>query len=284
MGEIQNIQPALNEQIYIPPFLKWAGGKRWLAPLIQKEIGIVTGRYIEPFLGSGAVFFRLQPKKAILNDSNSELINAYEAIRLDHNRVEKLLVQHQRLHSHNYYYQMRGYSPRCEFRRAARFIYLNRTCWNGLYRVNLNGIFNVPIGTKTSVLLPGDNWAGVADSLQCAKLYSVDFEKIIDQAKSGDLIFADPPYTVKHNLNGFIKYNEFLFSWADQERLGLALQRAAKKGVTVISTNANHESVRALYKKSFRLLTLERNNVLSGNPKFRGRFQELLIVSESLWD
>src|SRR5882724_536807 len=282
MNKIQNVQPSVNEQIYIHPFLKWAGGKRWLAPLIHKQIGHVTGRYIEPFLGSGAMFFRLQPKKAILNDSNAELINTYEAIRLDHNRVEKLLVQHQRLHSNKYYYQMRDYSPRCGFRRAARFIYLNRTCWNGLYRVNLNGIFNVPIGTKTSVLLSGDNWAGVADLLQHAKLYSDDFEKIIDQAKSGDLIFADPPYTVKHNLNGFIKYNEFLFSWADQERLGTALQRAANRGAVIISTNANHVSIRTLYKESFRLLTMERNNVLSADPKFRGRYQELLIVSGSI--
>lgn len=264
----------------ITPFLKWVGGKRWLAPIIQKQIGHISGRYIEPFLGSGAIFFHLRPQEALLNDANTDLINAYQAIQLDYRLVVKHLALHQRLHSSNYYYKIREYSPRCLFRRAARFIYLNRTCWNGLYRVNLNGVFNVPIGTKSSVLLPGDNWEQVAGSLQCAQLVSGDFEHVIDQAERGDLVFADPPYTVKHNYNGFVKYNESLFSWSDQERLSLALWRAKKRGATVIATNANHDSVRALYKGKFKLSIMERNSVLSGDPKFRGKFQELFIASE----
>jgi DNA adenine methylase len=275
---MQNAQ--LNTHSFMPvsPFLKWAGGKRWLAPSIQEQIGIIAGRYIEPFLGSGAVFFRLRPNTALLNDANTDLIDAYKAIQQDYKAVVKHLTRHHRLHSKEYYYQTRNYAPRCLFRRAAKFIYLNRTCWNGLYRVNLNGIFNVPIGTKSSVLLSSDNWAQVSDSLKNAQLSSGDFESIIDQAEKGDLIFADPPYTVKHNYNGFIKYNEALFSWADQERLSLALIRARKRGANIIATNANHESVRALYKSAFTMHTIERNSVLSGNPKFRGRFQELLIV------
>lgn len=263
----------------VSPFLKWAGGKRWLAPLIQEQIGSISGRYIEPFLGSGAVFFRLRPNIALLNDANTDLINAYKAIQQDYKTVVKHLTQHHRLHSKEYYYQIRSYAPRCPFRHAAKFIYLNRTCWNGLYRVNLNGIFNVPIGTKSSVLLASDNWEQVSESLQNAQLSSGDFESIINQASKGDLIFADPPYTVKHNYNGFIKYNEALFSWADQERLSFALVRARKRGANVISTNANHESVRALYKGVFTLQTMERNSVLSGDPQFRGRFQELYIVA-----
>jgi DNA adenine methylase len=266
--------------IPVSPFLKWAGGKRWLAPSIQEQVGAIEGRYIEPFLGSGAVFFRLCPKSALLNDTNIDLIDTYKAIKQDYKPVVKHLTRHHRLHSKEYYYQTRDYAPRCLFRRAAKFIYLNRTCWNGLYRVNLNGIFNVPIGTKSSVLLANDNWELVSEFLQNAQLSSGDFESIIDQAEKGDLIFADPPYTVKHNYNGFIKYNEGLFSWADQERLSLALLRARNRGVNIIATNANHESVKALYKKnSFVMHTIERNSVLSGNPKFRGRFQELLIVA-----
>jgi DNA adenine methylase len=266
--------------IPVSPFLKWAGGKRWLAPSIQEQVGAIEGRYIEPFLGSGAVFFRLCPKSALLNDANIDLIDTYKAIKQDYKPVVKHLTRHHLLHSKEYYYQTRDYAPRCLFRRAAKFIYLNRTCWNGLYRVNLNGIFNVPIGTKSSVLLANDNWELVSEFLQNAQLSSGDFESIIDQAEKGDLIFADPPYTVKHNYNGFIKYNEGLFSWADQERLSLALLRARNRGVNIIATNANHESVKALYKKnSFVMHTIERNSVLSGNPKFRGRFQELLIVA-----
>lgn len=264
----------------ITPFLKWAGGKRWLAPIIEKQIGHISGRYIEPFLGSGAVFFRLQPKEALLNDANVDLINAYQAIKINYKLVVKHLVRHHQLHSHAYYYQIREYSPRCIFRRAARLIYLNRTCWNGLYRVNLNGVFNVPVGTKSSVLLPSDNWDLLSESLQYAQLTSGDFENVIDQAIKGDLVFADPPYTVKHNHNGFVKYNESLFSWSDQERLSMALWRAKKRGATIIATNANHDSVRALYKDKFKLAIMERNSVLSGDPKFRGKFQELFIVSE----
>lgn len=250
-----------------------------MSSLIQEEIGSISGRYIEPFLGSGAVFFRLTPSSALLNDANTDLIDTYKAIQQDHSMVVKHLTHHHRQHSKDYYYQMRSYAPRCPFRRAARFIYLNRTCWNGLYRVNRSGVFNVPIGTKSAVLLSSDNWPQVSSTLQQAQLFSGDFESIIDQAQKGDLIFADPPYTVKHNYNGFIKYNEALFSWADQERLSAALVRARHRGANVISTNANHESVRALYKVGFTLRTMERNSVLSGDPQFRGRFQELLIVA-----
>lgn len=264
----------------LTPFLKWAGGKRWLAPIIEKQVRQISGRYIEPFLGSGAVFFRLQPKEALLNDTNEDLINTYQAIQENYTLVVKHLKRHHQLHSSEYYYRTRDYSPRCKFRRAARFVYLNRTCWNGLYRVNLKGVFNVPVGTKSSVLLPGDNWSQVSQCLKNARLTSGDFEPVIDQAIAGDLVFADPPYTVKHNHNGFVKYNESLFSWTDQERLSVALWRAAERGVTIISTNANHISVRALYKDKFKLRTMERNSVLSGDPKFRGKFQELLIVSE----
>lgn len=276
---MSNTQIAFTTPTPIVPFLKWAGGKRWLSSLIQEQIGSISGRYIEPFLGSGAVFFRLTPSSALLNDANTDLIDTYKAIQQDHSLVVKHLTHHHRQHSKDYYYQMRSYAPRCLFRRAARFIYLNRTCWNGLYRVNRSGVFNVPIGTKSAVLLSSDNWSQVSSTLQQAQLFSGDFEPIIDQAQKGDLIFADPPYTVKHNYNGFIKYNEALFSWADQERLSAALVRASQRGANVISTNANHDSVRALYNGRFTLRTMERNSVLSGDPQFRGRFQELLIVS-----
>lgn len=264
------------------PFLKWAGGKRWLAPKIQELIGSNGGTYIEPFLGSGATYFQLAPKRALLCDLNTDLISTYAAIKADHKRVETLLSDHHRLHSADYYYRIRDYTPRCPYRKAARFIYLNRTCWNGLYRVNLDGRFNVPIGTKTSVVLQTDNWKLVADLLQHAEILSADFELAVNRAQKGDVIFADPPYTIKHNFNGFIKYNECLFSWHDQERLSRALHRAVKRGVTVIATNANHESVRSMYRDSFELITVERNSVLSGNASARGRYQELLIVSSQV--
>lgn len=260
-----------------PPFLKWAGGKRWLANKIVELSSPMSGKYIEPFLGSGAVFFALRPSESLLSDLNPDLINAYEAIKNDPHKIELLLKEHQRKHSKDYYYKIRDYKPRCEFRMAARFIYLNRTCWNGLYRVNKKGDFNVPIGTKSNVMMPSDDWEAISSLLKSTILRSGDFEESIEQASQGDLVFSDPPYTVKHNYNGFIKYNNALFSWSDQIRLRDALLRAKLRGVKVISTNAHHASVRSLYEKEFNLESVTRTSVLAGCSAYRGRFEELLI-------
>lgn len=261
-----------------PPFLKWAGGKRWLASRVIQLATPIRGRYIEPFLGGGAIFFALRHRSALLSDVNAELVNAYAAVRADHERVFSLLRTHQSRHSTEYYYQMRDYKPRCEYRQAARFIYLNRTCWNGLYRVNRQGRFNVPIGTKTAVLMPTDDWTSISQLLVSAEIKCRDFEASISAAEDGDLVFADPPYTVKHNFNGFIKYNDSLFSWNDQVRLRDALLAAKRRGAKVILTNANHESIRELYKKHFDLESVARASVLAGSAAHRGRYEELLIT------
>lgn len=268
---------SLNLSTSVPPFLKWAGGKRWLSARVVELATPLVGKYIEPFLGSGAVFFALRPAKALLSDVNHELINAYGAIKSYPERVFTLLREHQRRHSKDYYYQIRAYRPRCEFRMAARFIYLNRTCWNGLYRVNLNGEFNVPIGTKSTVLMPTDDWVALSELLQSAELFCGDFQDAIEDAGQGDLVFADPPYTVKHNFNGFIKYNDALFSWSDQIRLRDSLLRAKQRGARIIVTNAFHSSIRDLYKEHFILEPVTRASVLAGSAKHRGRFEEMLI-------
>lgn len=259
------------------PFLKWAGGKRWISKRIVELVGAVEGKYIEPFLGSGAVFFSLRPQQAILSDINFELINTYRAIKSDPEKVLILLNDHQHHHSKDYYYKMREYKSSCDFKMAARFIYLNRTCWNGLYRVNRKGEFNVPIGTKSNVMMVTDDWGALSDLLKSSELICGDFEEAIEQAQKGDLVFADPPYTVKHNLNGFIKYNDALFSWRDQVRLRDSLLRAKQRGVRVIITNANHSSIRELYEKNFCLEAITRASVLAGSSAHRGRYEELLI-------
>jgi len=264
----------------LSPFLKWAGGKRWLAHLLVEKIGTIEGTYIEPFLGSGAVYFALTPQRAKLSDINTELINTYLALQDHHLEISKLLRSHQRKHCTSFYYWARDtYQPRSIASRAARFIYLNRTAWNGLYRVNKEGRFNVPKGTKNSVLLGTDNWPAIASLSRKAKFSCIDFETAIDGASCGDVIFSDPPYTVKHNLNGFIKYNELLFTWEDQKRLNAALIRAKHRGARIYSTNANHQSVREMYKKNFKLEALSRISVISGDAKYRGQFSELLICT-----
>ncbi|WP_236580513.1 DNA adenine methylase [Rubrivivax sp. A210] len=262
----------------IVPFLKWAGGKRWLASHMRSVIGAIRGRYIEPFVGSGAVFFAVQPSSALLSDSNRELIYTYRAIKSQWRAVGRHLAGHHALHCKEHYYSVRRSTPSTFAARAAKFIYLNRTCWNGLYRVNLNGQFNVPIGTKTAVIMDSDDFGAIAAILSNAEIIHADYEYSISQAVAGDVVFCDPPYTVRHKHNGFIKYNEDLFSWADQVRLRNLLLMARNRGVRVFVTNADHQSIRELYSAQFDIHEFERFSSIGGARAIRGSYPELLIV------
>lgn len=258
------------------PFLKWAGGKRWL---VERQLEIFPTEietYFEPFLGSGAVFFHLAPKRSVLSDINQELILTYRAIKEDWLSVQAHLEKHQRHHSKEYYYKVRSSQPRLLATKAARMLYLNRTCWNGLYRVNQRGRFNVPIGTKTDVLFDIESFPSLTKILKNAEILHSDFEAIINRAKKNDFVFVDPPYTVKHNHNGFIKYNETLFAWDDQLRLKDSVDRAVSRGARVLVTNAAHKSIQELY-VDYTQIELARKNTLSGKPNFRGTFDELII-------
>ena len=260
------------------PFLKWAGGKRWLMPLASQLRDMNIARYIEPFLGSGAMYFGLQPSKAILSDRNSELIETYQAIADDWELVLHHLRQHDKRHCPEHYYAIRGRQCRTLATRAARFIYLNRTCWNGLYRVNLAGVFNTPIGTKKRALLDSDDFERIAKLLRRSILIAGDFEDQVNLAGPGDLVFADPPYTVRHQYNGFVKYNEQLFSWEDQERLKCTLVRAKKRGATIICTNADHYSIRELYESDFQIFAMSRYSSIAGNGGTRGNYAEIVAI------
>lgn len=261
----------------IVPFLKWAGGKRWLVKKYPDLFRVNFERYIEPFVGSGAVFFHLTPRSSILSDKNIDLINTYRAIKVDYKQVINFLHWHRDRHSEDYYYSVREEVFTDPYMKAARFIYLNRTCWNGLYRVNKKNKFNVPKGTKNDVIIDTDDFEAIADALKNTTLLDGDFGAAISQARDGDLLFIDPPYTVKHDKNGFIKYNEVLFSWEDQIRLRDAVLAAKIRGARVILTNANHYSVRALYEGHFELEVLDRASILSGKKENRGPVEELLV-------
>lgn len=260
------------------PFLKWAGGKRWL---VQRALPcpVQYDRLVEPFLGGGAVFFGLEPRKALIADINPELINLYQVVRDSHGRLERILKRHQRLHSPEHYYRTRATSFKNPILMAARTLYLNRTCWNGLYRLNKKGEFNVPIGTKSAVILETDEFSRASDLLSNAEITCQDFEKTIDVAGKGDFLFVDPPYTVKHNMNGFVKYNENIFAWADQLRLRDALDSAFRRGASIVVTNADHASVRELYERDFSFVSLERQCVLAGNGSARGVTSEALFTA-----
>lgn len=258
------------------PFIKWAGGKRWLVNSNHVMFPDFDGRYIEPFLGGGAVFFHLDPTSAILSDVNPRLIDTYKAVRDDWQAVWKELKKLQPKHSKDFYYEERSRNRKTRHTRAAQFLYLNRTCWNGLYRENLKGQFNVPIGTKTQVIMPDDDFAGASKALQKATLNFCDFEDTLMEAKKGDLVFLDPPYTTAHNENGFVKYNQTIFSWDDQIRLQRCAVAAKRRGAKVMLTNANHQSIFELYSDIGEPIIVSRSSVISGKSSARGSTTEAL--------
>jgi DNA adenine methylase len=261
----------------VEPFLKWVGGKRWLWRQHGQLFPHAFSKYFEPFLGGGAVFLNLQPEKALLSDANSELINVYVQIRDHWRAIQNRLKDHHDKHSTSYYYETRQARPSNATDRAARFLYLNRTCWNGLYRVNRNGAFNVPIGTKSAVVMESDNFAQISKILQGVELKTLDFAESIAGAKLNDLVFADPPYTVNHNTNGFLKYNEKIFSWSDQERLAIAVDKAGKRGAKVIVSQADHKSIRDLYSDIGKITIVNRASVLAADSSKRRATTELVI-------
>jgi DNA adenine methylase len=262
----------------VQPFLKWPGGKRWavsrLMPLVRSHL---SGSYVEPFLGGGALFFALAPARAVLSDINDELMNAY---RLTKTRPDILLQHLKRLPvSAAHYEHIRGQSGGSDVRRAVRFLYLNRTCFGGIYRLNQSGQFNVPYGGGDRT--PAALWArGLLQQasavLANAVLNTCDFEQSIDASASGDFIYCDPTYTVAHDNNGFVRYNERNFSWVDQGRLAAAIKKANRRGCTVLLSNAHHSDVRSLFDAPKRW-TLMRNSAVSADPTFRRPVAEYLF-------
>lgn len=262
------------------PFLKWAGGKRWFTYNHLDKLPKKFNTYFEPFMGSACMFFSIRPTKAVLADKNEELVNLFKVMKAKPHVLHGLLAQHAIAHGDAYYYEVRDETPSTSVDRAARTLYLNRACFNGIYRVNKQGIFNVPKGSKETILMDTDDFAATARALKCATILASDFEPVIDQAKRGDLVFADPPYTVRHNHNGFIKYNEQLFSWSDQERLAACLARAKKRGAKVIATNANHESIQELFTShGFNTQPVSRFSSISGKGGARKQYEELIITN-----
>lgn len=207
----------------------------------------------------------------------AELIELYQVVQNSPRRLQRLLEIHHACHDEEHYYAVRAEIPSEPLERAARTLYLNRTCWNGLYRVNLKGEFNVPIGTKDTVVFDGEKFTEFAAALAGAEIICRDFEGTINSTKEGDFLFVDPPYTVQHNLNGFIKYNEKIFSWADQIRLRDAVKAAISRKVSVVVTNADHASIQALYDGVGEYRSLARFSVLSGDSSKRGQTSEAIF-------
>lgn len=257
------------------PLIKWPGGKRALVGSILQFIPDSFGTYFEPFFGGGALFFALQPTDAVLSDANAELINTYIQVRDNPEALAKVLRSLR--NSESDYYKIRALAPRTPLRKAARFLYLTRLSFNGIHRVNLRGEFNVPYGYKTHLTTVDEEHLYYASSaLKGTKLITGDFEETTRDAGKGDVVYFDPPYTVAHGLNGFVKYNERIFSWSDQERLAKYARSLAKRGCKVIVSNADHQSIHGLY-RGFRCHIIKRPSVIAASSSHRREITECVF-------
>lgn len=260
-------------------FLKWAGGKKWFLTQYSDLIPQEYNTYIEPFLGGGSVFFYLEPKTSILNDLNKELIITYKAVRDNPEKLYNLLMKMKNRHNKRFYYKVRASEPKGNLEIAARMIYLNHTCFNGIYRVNRDGKFNVPIGTDNKIISDDDKFLERSRILKNTSIKCEDFENIIAKAKKGDLLFCDPPYAIR-DKDVSISYNKTQFTYNDQIRLATAIEKAQHRNVKIIMTNVNHISIKKLYDKTkFKLIDAERHCMISGLNKGRSLYNELIITA-----
>lgn len=269
-----------SESGVVRPIVRWAGGKRWLLPTLRDLVAKTTAHnLIEPFLGGAASALGLGSfQRMELADLNGELVAMYKAVRDQPDQVFATYSAWQ--NTSDQYYSLREESSKEPVRAAARFLYLNHTSFNGIYRVNRQGKYNVPYGRRPNLTLPThDHLKAASQRLKCAALEVGDFEIAINKAMAGDFLFIDPPYTVAHNNNGFIKYNQHLFSFDDQIRLAKSIARAIDRGAYFALTNAAHSSIRETFGHLGRIVELDRKNTVGGVAAERGRTSELLFTN-----
>jgi len=268
----------------VKPFLRWAGGKRWLTKSIVKYIPKSFNNYHEPFLGGGSIFLFLKSHNLIqgesyLSDSNEELINSYLQIRSNPQKIIESLSLLR--NTKEDYYKIRSVKFESDLDKAIRFIYLNKTSFNGIYRVNLKGEYNVPYGFKKSNnLYDYENILKVSELLKSnVKFSSNDFYNVLGNVKKNDLVFLDPPYTVAHENNGFVKYNQKIFMWEDQKRLAQLLDEITKKDAFFILTNAAHSSVNDLFSEYGKKRKVKRSSNIGGKGATRKQVSEYIFTN-----
>jgi DNA adenine methylase len=266
------------------PFLKWAGGKSKLIQQYKQYLPNIHDykTYHEPFLGGGALFFYLLPTKAVLTDINSELITTYLCVR---DKLEELLGTlklHEFYHNRDYYYKVRGNPGSTDVEKAARLIYLNRTCFNGLYRVNSKGEFNVPLGKYDNPkICQLDILVAASEALQSSVIEELDFSHVLKQATSADdFVFFDPPYHPISQTSYFTAYSKLSFNQLDQIRLRDISSKLALRGVKVMVCNSDCEFIRSIYNEiDFKIHLVKATRVINSNIKNRGSIGELVITS-----
>jgi DNA adenine methylase len=275
------VAPTVTLATRAKPVIKWAGGKAQLisafAPYFPNRDEI--RHYYEPFIGGAAVFFYLQHPRSFLSDSNAELIELYQTVRDNVDGLIKALKKHR--NDEAYFYKVRAQVAKqlTPVERAARFIYLNKTCYNGLYRVNSQGQFNAPFGNYKNPNLcdePGLQAASLA--LQTAELNVLDFEAAVAKAVAGDLVYFDPPYQPLSKTSSFTSYTATRFDDAEQRRLANVYRELDHRGCRVMLSNSNAPLIRALY-GDFRLVEVLANRAINSKADGRGKIVELLIIN-----
>lgn len=273
---------------YARPFIKWAGGKtQLLAQLIQfyPPKGSVE-RYIEPFLGSGAVYFHFKamvaPKHALLWDNNRELIESFQAVKDEVGKVIKQLEKFRKQHSKDFFLAMREKTPISIASKAARLIYLNKTCFNGLYRVNSRGVFNVPFGKYQNPGIFNEVLLHQASQqLAGAKIEARDFRLLELHAKSGDFVYFDPPYHPRSKTAFFTSYTRDSFGVEDQKELAALYRALDKKGCLLMLSNSDTPLIRELYQDfDIRVVSARRN--INSRVDRRGEINELVVLNPKL--
>ena len=270
------------------PFVKWAGGKRQVIDKLLMYVPDEFDTYYEPFIGGGALLFELSPKKAVINDSNKELMNVYNVL-CDEEKFKRMcreLNHYEMNHSEEFFYEVRDkdrnkntYNRLSDYKRAARTIYLNKACFNGLYRVNSKNEFNVPFGKKSRVnTYDGGNLITVSNYLTMndIKILSVDFEEAVKTAKEGDFVYFDPPYD--SDTSTFNNYTEDGFGRDEQRRLARVFKELDEKGVYVMLSNHNTSLINDLYSE-YNIHVIEAKRNINANGKKRGSVEEVIITN-----
>jgi len=270
------------------PFVKWAGGKRQLIPQIEKHLPEKFSSYFEPFLGGGALLFHLLSEnknlKGYVSDLNSDLVLAYVTIRDNLNGLLKSLQKHSDNYfsdSKSYYYSVRESNPKSQIEKVSRLLFMNRTCFNGLYRVNSKGKFNVPLGRYSNPnIVQEENLRSVNQFLNHNKIIikCQDFSSTVEKAKKGDFVYFDPPYQPVSKTANFTSYTNGNFGLNDLKRLAKVSNELTKKGVNVLLSNSSSKQVRELFSsKAWEIFEIQANRAINSDSKKRTGHSELLI-------
>lgn len=271
------------------PFVKWAGGKTQLLDRIHELMPKEYNHYYEPFIGGGALLFSVAPKDFTINDFNSELIQAYKCFTNDEDfkKLVERLNYHQEHHSEEHYYEVRKMDKDLNFlmlpiyERAARMIYLNKSCFNGLYRVNIKGFFNVPSGKKKKVVCyEEENLEEIRRFFSASKfeILNGDFQDAVKNAKKGDFVYFDPPYDTWEDKDSFTSYAKNPFGKEEQKRLADVYKGLSEKGVFVMLSNHNTEYIRELF-KDFHIHVVEAKRMINSKASGRGNVEEVIITN-----